>query len=106
MTLVDLTQFIMRLNGAIDTGRHLDISVAEIEHHVANADLLSFLEGRLGRDIDLTWLDYTRRVDLNQKFEANFRGLEPGTWGIANSGLCLLVAWTNELLGRHDWEEQ
>ena len=75
-------------------------SIAEVERCTETGNLIPFLRDRLGRDIDLSWLDFTRAIDLNETFKDNVLGLKTTDWGIEKSGLCLLVAWTNELIQR------
>ncbi len=103
-----LIHFIVSLNAAIDTGRHRDVSVREVEKHIEAGDLSSWLFDRLGRDWDLAFsLSSRSERELTQGLQEilkTYRGHERRKWGVARSGLCLLVAWTAELIRKRRWE--
>jgi len=45
---------------------------------------------------------------MNEKLNeilGGYQGKEPRKWGIENNGLCLLLAWTNELIQRRLWKD-
>lgn len=101
MKLGFLTYFIGEMNAAIDTGKHQDISIEEVERHIENGDLIPYLKDRLKGDVDLSLYDAALSVELNEKLVdilAAYKGQERRKWGVSNSGLCLLVAWTTEII--------
>ncbi len=103
MKLLWVTYFILNINAAIDTGKYQDISVAEVEDHIDGGDLISYLRERLEGDLDLTFIKEPDALELNAKLNDILvaqRGNERRKWGIENSGLCLLVAWANEIMQR------
>lgn len=104
MKQVDLTFLILQLNSLLDTGKYDDITINEIYNHIDDGTILHFLENRCYDDIDLSL--YTDKVDDFQKpyvehlqslYDA-YGGSHQRKWGVENNGLCLLLAWTNEIL--------
>jgi hypothetical protein len=109
MTLTLLTNFLFYMNGAIDNGNYRDITVREVEGQIEALNLLPWLEHRLGDAVDLgAFRDAEERADLNSKLLdvlGGVKGRERRKFGIRNSGLCLLIALTAELIQRRAWEE-
>jgi hypothetical protein len=108
LTLSGLTAFLFEINAAIDTGKYADVSVDEVEDHIERGDLLPYLRARLGDDIDLSRIDDEREAVLGawliDILNGN-KGRESRKWGVRNHGLCLLVAWTAELIQQRVWEQ-
>jgi len=108
MKLIYLTLFISELSAAIDTGKYQDVSIEEVEEHIANGDLFPYLRRRLKGDVDLSLFkpEIATRInaDLLSLLEG-YAGQERRKWGISNNGLCLLVSWTAELI-RHSFGDQ
>ncbi len=103
MKLLWVTYFILNINGAIETGKYQDVSVEEVEEHIDGGGLIPYLRERLGGDLDLSFLKEQDAQELNAKLNdilAAQRGNERRKWGIEKSGLCLLVAWANEIMQR------
>lgn len=102
MQLVYLTQFIVQINKAIDTQKYPDIKIDEIQQHIDKEDLFPYLEQRLGEDIDLSWFNALKvSGDLNVGLKNILQACGNDVirkWGVKNSGLCLLLACTVELL--------
>ena len=101
-----LTQLILQLNRLLDTGKYDDITIEEVHKHIENGSILQFLQERAGDDIDLLihmdpkvsagFQDFY--VKYLQNFYHTFGGGED--WFVKNKGLCLLIAWTNEIIQR------
>ena len=100
--LTFLTLLILQLNSMIDTGKYDDITIEEIHHHIDHGTILKFLKERGQKDIDLS-------VHLTGDFQSFYikqlqslydacAGDERRKWRVQNKGLCLLVAWTNEIV--------
>jgi hypothetical protein len=111
MKLVVLTYFILGVNAAVDSGKYRDVSIAEVEQHIEGGDVLPWLQERLGRGIDLSlllspgWDAAARNLTEHlQDILGGYKGRERRKWGITNSGLCLLVAWTNEIIQQGRFE--
>lgn len=99
MKTTDLTLFILAVNAAIDTGKHTHISVAEMSRQIEQKSVFEFLAAANVR------IEPSVREDVQRELsEALYdlhnvgAGNEGRKWGVRNSGLCLLLAWTNELI--------
>jgi hypothetical protein len=107
MRLIQITRTIQELNAAIDTGRHQGIPIEEVKGHIESGDLVQWLTKRVGGDIHLEF-DDAAGSDWNEKMEsirAAYGGKEQRKWGVENSGLCLLVAWTTEIIQQRQWQD-
>ena len=101
-----LTLLILQLNSLIDGGKYDDITIDEVHQHIDKGTILRFLRERAGDDIDLSIHLNTNTYDDFEDFYVKhlqsiydaYAGQERRKWGIANMGLCLLVAWTNEII--------
>ncbi|EQA1595580.1 hypothetical protein ABKU91_20240 (plasmid) [Enterobacter hormaechei] len=104
MKLTYLTLLILHINSLIDSGKYNDITIEEVHNAIERKQLLKFLKKRCGKDIDLSL-----HLDEDIKFEDiyeermlslydGYAGNESRKWGVRNLGLCLVLAWTNELI--------
>ncbi|MDD5344567.1 MAG: hypothetical protein PHW12_09125 [Smithella sp.] len=105
--LSPFTLLAMELNAAIDSGKYSSIGIAEVEKHLRDGSIFTFLKEKIGEDIDLSLLTspdscypgfveyYTERMD---SMVNAYGGNEKRKWGIENQGLCLLLAWTIEII--------
>jgi len=96
--------FLGHIVAIVDAGNHQDITIAEIEDSIENGTLFQFLEEEIGDEIDLTlWPDEYRTALTNALLDIVlvYRGNERRKFGLENSGLCLLVSWTNEVIFRN-----
>lgn len=107
MQLHDLTYFILQLNAAVDTGKYDDIPMREASRHIEAGDLILWLKSSVP-DMDLSMLT----AEVATEYEAGladicggYAGNERRKWGVEKRALCLLIAWTNELVQRRFWEE-
>lgn len=112
--LVNLTYIILELNALLDSGNYGDISIEEVEKEISNETVLEYIAERGGDDIDLSLIlgrehranDFIKmyNIELKNILEA-YKGDERRKWGIQNSGIHLLIAWTNEIIQRgNGWE--
>lgn len=106
MKITALTLLILELNHLIDTGKYAHISIADVHSAIEQKRLLRFLKERAGNDIDLgihlksnTYGDFEAYYEekINMIYAA-YAGEELSKWGVENSGLCLVLAWTNEII--------
>ena len=106
MKVTALTIVILELNHLIDTGRYNDISIQDIHNAIEGKRVLRMLKERAGRDLDLS---IHLKSDTYGNFEAyyeqklydiygGYAGEERRKWGVERLGLCLLLAWTNEII--------
>lgn len=101
-----LTLLILQFNRLLDTGKYDDISIEEVHEQIDSGNILRFLRERAGSDIDLsihldtdTHGDFeTVYVEYLQSIYNAYAGDERRRWGVENKGVCLLVAWTNEII--------
>lgn len=106
MQVTALTGLILQINKAIDSGKHNDIKISDIHNAIESQRLLRFLKEKCGKDIDLSiHLNSTAYGDFEKFFEEKisqiynaYAGDERRRWGIQNLGLCLVLAWTNEII--------
>ena len=105
-TLTSLTYLVLSLNSVIDTGKHQGITVDEIYEAIRAKNVLPFVKQRVGGDIDLSLYlktdSYSEFIQFyNDELLAYceaYGGDHRRKWGVENSGLCLLLAWTNEII--------
>jgi len=101
-----LTLLVLHLNALLDTGRYDSITVDEVEDRIEDGSILRFLRERAGQDIDLSLHLDTKTYGNFERFYVTYLqsilnaygGRESRKWGVQNRGLCLLIAWTNEIL--------
>ena len=100
MQISDLTIIILEINKLLDSGEHDDLSLDDAKQAIDNGTVLQLLADRGTGYLD--HLKDTSTGDLYSKhlqaiYDA-YAGDERKKWGIQNKGLCLLLAWTNELI--------
>ena len=101
-----LTLLILQLNHLLDTGRYDTLTLEEVKSSIRDGSILQFIQQRAGMDVDfsilldgLTYRNFERfYVTYLQSILENYGGDEGRKWGVENRGLCLLIAWTNEIL--------
>jgi hypothetical protein len=106
MKLSALTLLILNLNLLLDTGKYDNISIDEVLIEIDKGTILKYLQDRTQRDIDLsihmksdTYGDFESfYVKHLQSLYDAYAGNENRKWGVKNKGLCLLIAWTNEVI--------
>ena len=106
MKINALTLLILQVNSLIDSGKYQNISISDVHGAIEGDGVLNFLKERVGSDIDLS-------IHLSSKAYGDFAGFyeeqmasiyggyagqERRKWGVENSGLCLILAWTNEII--------
>ena len=106
MKVSALTLLILHINGLIDSGKYTDITIDDIHKAIEGRRVLRFLKKRASSDIDLSMhLESNAYGDFESYFEeqlqsiyGGYAGQELKKWGVKNSGLCLVLAWTNEII--------
>jgi hypothetical protein len=116
MKLFHLTHLLLHVNSALDSslagGDEARVSVADVERPIEARDVIPWLRGRLAGNIDLSLYPAYMPEAMEEIHEALARLLATHgvgkelrrNWGVENSGLCLLVAWLTELIGKPAWE--
>jgi len=118
MQLKHLTYLIETLSSLVDAGERTD--VAETVEHIENATLFAWLaekytpgdpnflyafEGKMGEEPPV-WESAAPEILAAFAYE-----LDPALnrirkkFGIEHNGLCLLISWTAELIGRRVWSD-
>ncbi|MFK5913250.1 MAG: hypothetical protein QM484_02670 [Woeseiaceae bacterium] len=104
--LTALTILILELNHLIDSGKYNDITIDEVYKEIENKNILPFLAKRTKGISDFSLYSnngpYSEFADFYHKqmesLYYGYSGDHRRKWGIENLGLCLLLAWTNELI--------
>ena len=102
-----LTTLILEYNSLIDSGKYNDITVDDVRSYISNGTVLESIQERARGDTDLSFQLSGEAADqsfpqyygryLRATLDA-YAGDERRRWGVENKGLCLLVAWTNEIV--------
>jgi hypothetical protein len=90
----------------LGTGKYDDITIEEVHKHINAGTILHFLRDQAGNDINLSsHMDSKAYGDFQgfyvkhlQSIYDAYAGDESRKWGVKNKGLCLLIAWTNEII--------
>ena len=106
MKLNRLTLLILELNALLDSGKYAQISIDDVRAHISPGTVLQFLKSAAGSDIDLSLhMGEHDNIGFEQEYSRQLKsicesygGNEMRKWGVENSGLCLLIAWTNEIV--------
>ena len=109
MTLIDLTFLIIGLNHLVDYGHHEGVTIDEVEDHIERGDLFPWLRKKFDGHIDLSIYE-GRPVEMEitkglQDILGGYRGRERRKWGVQHNGVCLLIAWVNELVQQRAWKD-
>jgi hypothetical protein len=109
MSLIELTLLILQLNQLVDRELHKGVTVEEAEHHIDVGDLFEWLGRKFEGEIDLSiYRDRPSAGEITDGLQAilgAYRGRERRKWGVENNGICLLIAWVNELVQQRKWKE-
>lgn len=105
MNLSLLTLLILQINSAIDSGKYTAVSIGDIHSAIEDRSLLKSLQKKCGRNIDLSLhlaggisgFEAAYEEAIGRIYDA-YAGDERGKWGVQNQGLCLALAWTNEII--------
>lgn len=96
--------FLRQINMAIDTEEYQHITIEDVENEIENGSLFSYLRKELNDHIDFSlWKLDMEAALTNALYDilVVYKGKERRKFGIENSGLCLLVAWTLEVIARN-----
>jgi len=95
-----LTYIILGLNSALDSGAYDDVPMREASQHIDAGDLVPWLKGRVP-EMDLSLLTDSDISEYHASLSdiyGGYAGKERRKWGVELRALCLLIAWTNEIL--------
>ena len=105
MYLSKLTLMVFELTAALDTGKYDDISVEEVSQRIAAKDVISWLREHV-HEADLSTIEDATAAEYGEllaSLHGGYAGYERKKWGVENRGLCLLIAWTNQLIEWRKW---
>ena len=105
MKLHTLTYIIFEINTALDSGGYDDLPMQEVSQHIEAGDVVSWLKGRVP-EADLSLLTEQSANEYQAGLAdiyGGYAGNECHKWGVENRGLCLLIAWTAELIQQGSW---
>ena len=103
-----LTLLILEYNQLLDTGKYSHITIEDIHREIQKGTILRYISNIAGSDADFSiYLDVHDEPDFEAQYAKHlqliyggYSGQERRKWGIQNLGLCLLIAWTNEIIQR------
>lgn len=106
MKLNKLTLLILEYNHLLDTGKYDHITIDDIHREIEKGTVLRYIQKTAGADADLSlYLDVEDELGFEDEYGkylksiyGGYAGQERRKWGVENLGLCLLVAWTNEII--------
>ncbi len=102
-----LTDLIREINCLIDLGKFDDIKITEVIEWIDGKTVFTSLAERTSGFSDLslytgTGTSYSKHIafyhDQMKGFADVYGGDARRKWGVQNKGLCLLLAWTNEII--------
>lgn len=104
--LTALTFLILELNHLIDSGKYNDITIDAIHKVIEEERIIPFLQETTKDDADFSLYaadgPYSNFVEYYHEQMARtynaYGGDERRKWGVENFGLCLLLAWTNQII--------
>lgn len=104
--LTRLTLLILEYNHLLDTRKFDYITIQDIHREIENGSVLRYIAKEAADEADLSmYLDWEGSSDFEKQYAqqlqsiyGGYAGQERRKWGVENLGLCLLIAWTNEII--------
>lgn len=104
--LTALTILVMELNHLIDSRKYDDVTIDEVYRWIKNESIIPSLKKRTSEDSDLSlygddgpYASFAAVYhEQMMRLAGGYAGDHTRKWGVENLGLCLLLAWTNELI--------
>lgn len=101
-----LTLLVLQLNSLLDSGKYDGITLDEVKRRIDDGTILQFLQTQAAGDASFNdWLEGSAYEGFEKFYLTQLQALLDGyggserrKWGVQNRGLCLLIAWTNEIL--------
>jgi len=106
MNMSALCTVAQELVAVLDTGKYNTVPISHVYEAIQAGMVLQCLKETIGTEIDLsavldakTYPNFEAEYDAGiQALFGGYAGQERQKWGIENSGLCLLLTWTVELI--------
>lgn len=92
------------ISNILDSNKHTNFSVDEIGKHIKDGNILDFLinfdEARELKSIIKSnqYEDFDKYYVIALQSFIDVYGADGSEWGIKNSGICLLLVWTIEII--------
>lgn len=104
--LTRLTLLLLEYNHLLDTRKYDYITIQDIHREIKGGSVLRYIAKEAAEDVDLSlYLDSEGSSEFEaqyaqqlQSLYGGYAGQERRKWGVENLGLCLLIAWTNEII--------
>ena len=104
--LTALTRLILEINHLIDSGKFDSLKIDEVYDWIEKENIIPSLANLAENHIDLSmygsdgpYRNFAQYYHEQMKFLYDgYAGGHDRKWGVENLGLCLLLAWTNELI--------
>ena len=107
ITLTALTLLVLEINHLLDSGKFDDISIEEVYDWIKKKEILPSLAKRSGGGIIFKlYSDDGPYANFSTFYHDQMKGLADAyaddhqRWRVENRGICLLLAWTNEIIQR------
>jgi hypothetical protein len=105
--LTRLTYLIFEYNHLLDTRKYDYITIDDIHREIEKGSVLRYIAKEAAGDVDLSLFLDAESAEFEhqygkqlQSIYGGYAGRERKKWGVENLGLCLLVAWTDEIIQR------
>ncbi|NTV46572.1 MAG: hypothetical protein HGB11_08670 [Chlorobiales bacterium] len=106
MKLTALTLLIVELIHLIDSGKYNSITIENVHTAIEQKRIIPFLKETTQGDADFSlygsdgpYLGFVVYYhEQMYQIYGGYAGNERRKWGVENLGLCLLLAWTNEII--------
>jgi|TARA_R110002033_G_scaffold20278_6_gene51413 hypothetical protein len=101
MKIHKLTLIILEINSLVDEGNYGFITISDIHKAIHSEKLLAYIKDVCKENVDFSYLEDEDIKVYEEKmlniYEA-YAGDEYRKWGVKKNGLCLVIAWTNEII--------
>lgn len=96
MRIYKLTNFAQLLNGALGSGKFLDIPSDEVRRHVDDGTIFEFLKEKLGPSPAIDFLSPVDRLELLLEWDMMRGCVDPLPFNGHRHGFCLLIGYLLE----------
>ena len=101
-----LTYLIFEYNHLLDSGKFDHLTLEDIRREILSGTILRYLAKEAAGNIDLSLiLDSNYEMEFEREYIRHlqsicggYAGRERKKWGVESRGLCLLIAWTAEII--------
>lgn len=98
MRAVNLTLIELELIAALDSGKFDDLTLEDVQSHIRDGDIFPLIQSELGHRLDIGAVKPEDIHDLTEALQRLENAVPPSDLRINRKGLCLLLAYINELV--------